>query len=118
VREEPMMKAEIVFNIIPAYTARANVLADAIRRRALERIAERAREIVAVQTGETRDSIVVTDGGVEVGGAGVFLEYGTVNMPAEPFLGPSTSQVQESFAREFVRAGGRDLRRARLTTTS
>jgi hypothetical protein len=96
-----MMSAEIVFDIIPEYTARANGLAGEVRRRALEKIAERARELVAVDTGETRDSIQVTDEGVEVGGAGVFLEYGTRNMAAEPFLGPSTSQVQESFALEL-----------------
>jgi HK97 gp10 family phage protein len=96
-----MIEAEIVWNIIPSYTARANVAAEAIQRRALEKIAERARELVAVETGETRDSIEVTDEGVEVGGAGRFLEYGTVYMPAEPFLGPATSQVQESFALEF-----------------
>lgn len=98
------MEAEIVWNIIPEFTARANVVADAVKRAALEKIAERARELVPVETGATRDSIVVNESedGVEVGEAGVFLEYGTTNMRAEPFLGPATSQVQEAFAMEFA----------------
>lgn len=101
---EPMMTGEIVFDIIPEYAARANGLADVARRAALEKIAEVARSRVAVDTGETRDSITVTDDGVEVGGAGLFLEYGTVNMPAEPFLGPSAESVKQSFAQEFREA--------------
>jgi len=96
-------EAKIVWNIIPEFTARMNVEADLVKKRALENIAARARELVRVDTGETRDSIMVNnDDGVEVAGAGKFLEYGTIKMPAYPFLGPATSQVQESFAAEFA----------------
>lgn len=98
--------AEIVFNIIPEFTARMNAESDLVKKRALEAIAERARELVRVDTGETKSSITTDVPGepdaVGAGGAGLFLEYGTVNMPAYPFLGPATSQVQEQFARDFA----------------
>lgn len=100
------MEAEIVWNIIPEFTAKMNAESDAIKHRALEAIAERARELVRVDTGETQASITTSVDGepdaVGAGGAALFLEYGTVNMPAYPFLGPATSQVQEEFAREFA----------------
>lgn len=99
-------KAEIVYNIIPEFTAKMNAETNLVKHRALEAIAERARELVRVDTGETRDSITTDVPGeqdvVGVAGAGLFLEYGTVNMPAYPFLGPATSQVSEEFAREFA----------------
>lgn len=93
-------------SIIPEFTARMNAESAVVKERALEAIAERARQLVRVDTGETQDSITTDVPGVEdavgAGGAGLFLEYGTVNMPAYPFLGPATSQVQEEFAREFA----------------
>jgi hypothetical protein len=97
-------EAKIVWNIIPEFTARMNEEAHLVKERALQAIAARARELVRVQTGETRDSIMVNDSedAVEVAGAGLFLEYGTVKMPAYPFLGPATSQVQTSFAADFA----------------
>ena len=97
-------EAKIVWNIIPEFTLRMNEEAKVVKLRALEAIAARARELVRVDTGETRDSIQVNeeDGTVEVAGAGKFLEFGTVKMPAYPFLGPATSQTQEAFAADFA----------------
>ncbi len=99
-----MIEAKIVWNIIPEFTLRMNSEAKLVKERALRAIAERARELVRVDTGETRDSIMVNeeDGTVEVAGAGKFLEFGTIKMQAYPFLGPATSQVQESFAADFA----------------
>jgi HK97 gp10 family phage protein len=98
------IEAKIVWNIIPEFTAKMNVEATMVKERALAAIAARARELVRVETGETRDSIIVNaqDDTVEAGSAALFLEYGTVKMPAYPFLGPATSQVQTSFAAEFA----------------
>lgn len=59
------MKAEIVFDDIPAFTARANELTKAVQRAALEKVAEIARARVAVETGATRDSIQVNEEGME-----------------------------------------------------
>jgi hypothetical protein len=93
---------EIVWDIIPEFTAKMNMGADAIKRRALERIAMEARARVRVKTGATKDSIQVTGDTVEAGEAALFLEYGTRNMPAYPFLGPAAATVQKSFAAEFA----------------
>lgn len=65
--------------------ARAEALAEGVR----EHVAETARENVAVDTGETRDSIHVEGDSVVAGGAALFLEGGTIHMAAEPFLGPA-----------------------------
>lgn len=58
-----------------------------------ERIAERMRANVAVRTGATRDSIAVDEveghPAVTVGEAGPYLEYGTADTPAQPFVYPS-----------------------------
>lgn len=94
--------AEIVWNIIPEFTAKINAEAEVIKHHALERIAEEARSRVRVKSGDTKGSIEVVDDGVQAGFAALFLEYGTVNMPAYPFLGPSAKAVQESFATEFA----------------
>lgn len=62
-----------------------------------ERIADVSRGKVAVQTGETRDSIAVVErdghAAVSVGGAGLYLELGTAHMHAEPFLRPSVDET-------------------------
>jgi hypothetical protein len=96
------IEAKIVWNIIPEFTAKMNAEADAVRERALERIAEEARSRVRVDTGATQASIEVQGDTVQAGEAALFLEYGTVNMPAYPFLGPAATAVQASFAAEFA----------------
>jgi HK97 gp10 family phage protein len=94
----------IVWNIIPEFTAKINAEAAVIKHHALERIVEEARSRVRVASGDTRDSIAITEDGdgVEAGFAAKFLEYGTVKMSAYPFLGPAAKSVQESFAAEFA----------------
>jgi hypothetical protein len=98
-----MIEATMI-SVIPEFTLKMNAEAALVKARALENIATRARELVRVRTGATKDSIQVNEGedGVEAGEAALFLEYGTVKMPAYPFLGPATSQVQDSFAADFA----------------
>lgn len=59
---------------------------------AAEPIAERARSLVKVLTGETRDTVQAVDGKVIAGGAAVFLERGTSKMSKRPFMGPAVEQ--------------------------
>jgi HK97 gp10 family phage protein len=80
---------DLVLNRFPEVIAKTNARAKYSEHELKERIAEEARRRVAVDTGATRDSIEITDEGVEVGGAAIFLEHGTRNMAAEPFLGPA-----------------------------
>ncbi len=96
------VQAEIVWNIIPEFTAKMNAEAKEVKARALERIAEEARLRVRVDSGATQESIQVLDDTVDAGEAALFLEYGTVKMAAYPFLGPAADAVQRSFKDEFV----------------
>lgn len=67
--------------------------------RLAEAIAERARAIVAPhrQSGQTEESIHVEkgDGGAEVHGRNPYLEFGTSNMAAAPFLRPAIAEAPD-----------------------
>ena len=58
-------------------------------------VAETARGLVPVDTGETRDSIVETEEGVTAGGAALYLEFGTYKMASRPFLRPAADSASE-----------------------
>jgi len=93
----------------------ARATPEAVQREALhdagEIVAERARSLVPVRSGNLRDSIAVADegqsgvlsqGGVEVfvgpqadGFYGHFVEFGTVNMAAEPFMRPAFDATRD-----------------------
>jgi len=75
--------------------ARAAATGKAIEGELKDVIAETAGGMVAVDTGETRDSITVTDTGVEVGGAAQFLEFGTYKMAAQPFFRPAMDEAAD-----------------------
>ena len=66
-----------------------------------EQVAEAAREMAPVDTGRLRGSIVVEANGnnhavvTDVPYA-PFLEFGTSQMPAQPFLGPAAANVRLS----------------------
>lgn len=100
------VKFEMVYNGFPRAIAHVNARAEGAEDILKERIAEEARLRVRVKTGETRDSIQVTDEGVEAGGAAPFLEFGTRKMPAYPFLGPavehSRMEIEAAFTTLFV----------------
>lgn len=63
-----------------------------------EEIAAAARRDVAVDTGETRDSIGYADGVVSAAGAAVFLEYGTSDTAAQPFMRPAADTASADTA--------------------
>lgn len=88
----------------------ANAVPEHVQRQALlnagEIVADEAKRLVSVRTGNLRDSILVSDQGVggalEGGGITVFIgpatgdgfyghmvEFGTVHMAAEPFMRPA-----------------------------
>lgn len=91
---------------------------------ALEPVAETARQLAPVRSGELRDNIVVSDmlrdapqrgrGGVVYVGvlagkalhAG-FVEFGTVNMQAEPFLAPAFEQHRDLIIDILGKGAGR-----------
>lgn len=94
------MKATVsVQGVREVQAALARIQAGVAQRRgavmasAADPIAARMRETVAVDTGETRDTIAVEQAGggavVAAGGASLLLEYGTSRMPARPFARPA-----------------------------
>lgn len=73
--------------------ARAKATEMAVEDAVKENLANTAMGLVAVDTGETRDSITVTETGVEVGGAAIYLEFGTYKMAAQPFFRPAMDEA-------------------------
>lgn len=85
---------------------------------ALEILADEIRARAPVDTGALRDSIAVelnsatSSGEVVVGGNGahgsthyaMFKEFGTVYMPAEPFMRPGAVAAQRRIARALARS--------------
>ena len=77
------------------------------------RVAQRARNLVAVHTGELRRAIDWTHReGALTGGVGVdssspasrywyFVEMGTVNMAAQPFFRPAAEASESEFVRDM-----------------
>jgi HK97 gp10 family phage protein len=104
----PRIRMRIQMNRIPEVVAEMNGGAHKARDEAAQRIADLARDTVAVDTGETKESIRVNAGSVSVDGAGLFLEFGTVKMQAQPFLGPAAEQVRQEMDGIFRKwmAGG------------
>ncbi|MCH8968044.1 MAG: hypothetical protein IIA66_02870 [Planctomycetes bacterium] len=41
----------------------------------------------------------------------IYLEFGTMNMPARPFLLPAFSRMEDQIVKQITVAGGRALRR-------
>jgi HK97 gp10 family phage protein len=68
-----------------------------------EDVAGNARSKVAVDTGETRESIEVFEEGVRAGGAAPFLEFGTFKMAAQPFMRPAADEADGEAALEPVK---------------
>lgn len=82
-----------------AIQAAGVVAGDAAAAAVAEQVADLARAMVPVETGELRDSIVVTDEGVTAGtDHAVYVEFGTYKMPAEPFMRPAADEADESAA--------------------
>lgn len=74
-----------------------------------ESVAEYAREICPVDTGELRDSISVSQsesGAVVYAEAehGIYVEFGTYKMAAQPFLVPALKAAEDSVAEAIAAA--------------
>jgi len=88
-------RVTILKNDFPEMTARGVEGADHAKEAAIRKVAEHARENVAVLTGETRDSITEQEDGVSVGGAALYLEFGTRKMAAQPFLIQGVDEAED-----------------------
>lgn len=65
-------------------------------------VVDRARALVPVDDGETRESIHAEKRGpgevdVHFGGASLFTEFGTINMPAEPAARPAIAEAGSQY---------------------
>jgi HK97 gp10 family phage protein len=84
---------KVIFNRLPELPGMIKAAGDAHVQKTAQNMVKGMQERVAVDTGETRDSIHVEGSGSEakvvVGGAGLFLEYGTIHMQAQPFAWPT-----------------------------
>lgn len=128
-------------------TGRTNTGKNAVRRgmrKAMKRIEDRAKSLVPVDDGALRDSITTKNAkarrvkgsakferqtGVEIvtgptgrqeGGYGAFQEFGTVNMPANPFMRPAADsegervigEVADVLREEVMKAAARARKKA------
>lgn len=72
------------------------------------KVADEMRQNAPVDTGRLRDSIQVTDDGVEVGVEyGGYVEYGTADTAPQPFAVPAVNRL---IKRAAVDAGDRVIR--------
>jgi HK97 gp10 family phage protein len=75
----------------------AEVAAQAAAKSAAQEIAETARSLVPVDTGTLHDSIEVNDAGVGIGAPyAVFVEFGTSQNPAQPYVRPAMDEVKDT----------------------
>ena len=84
---------------LPEIAAAIPARMDAVAHEAAEHIADRARDRVVVgATGELRDSIETNHEGVGEYSVGagkfyaIFVEFGTVHVPARPFMVPAAEE--------------------------
>lgn len=93
----------VVYDKFPAIIAGMAPQADRICRKAALDIQARAQQRAAVRTGAMRSSIHARRVGpahweVNVGVEyGLYVEYGTIHMAAQPFMRPSVAEVQPQF---------------------
>jgi HK97 gp10 family phage protein len=105
-----MMTATMVSNRFKKLTVDVNAQSDKVKNKVADKIVQSAKKLHAphIFTGETYDSIQKTEGlggggfGVEAGGAALFLEFGTVKMPAYPFLGPAAAENRDGFNKYYT----------------
>jgi len=100
----------ILSNRLPAIAAKMPGAARALVQKGVADVEGQAKQRAAVDTGAMRNSIggrMTGDTSREVSVGqdyGVHLEYGTVNMPAQPFMNPAVDAVRPGFE-----AGARKL---------
>jgi HK97 gp10 family phage protein len=90
-----MIKARLTKNRLPDLPREVRERAIAVINSHARNVASIARQLVPVRTGQLRDSIAVSESSlgtvrVEVGAPyGIFVELGTHNMGAQPFMFPA-----------------------------
>lgn len=103
------VRVETVFDYLPAIQARFPGAVRTVKSAGAERIAQYARDNHPWQnqTGETEASIHMEEDGddftVVFGGASIFLEWGTVNMPPYSYIRPAVDAVRPSIEDGFSR---------------
>jgi HK97 gp10 family phage protein len=91
------IQTRLVSNRFKELTAVVNADSEKVKDKVKMKIYQSAYKNVAVDTGATQDSITITNEGVEAGEASLFLEFGTVKMAAQPFLGPASAENRDGF---------------------
>lgn len=117
----PPMQVRVVFNRIPDIVSTIRGDGPKHVEETADIVARDAADHAPVDTGELRDSIhregSGTDARVVVGAAhGIFVEYGTRNMPAQPYLWPAVERARAGYIqgwRDILSGTGR--RSASLT---
>src|SRR5260221_14182005 len=113
-----MPTAEVVFtkNALPTLIARLPGAVDAVLSAGMERVAEYARQNHPWQnqTGQTEASIHMEQTGdhefaAVAGGAMIYLEWGTVNMPPFPTMAPAYDAVEPSIEQALQGMGNKFL---------
>lgn len=99
----------VVFNRIPELIAAVEANSIVATRKNTVRLRDEMKRRVAVDTGELRDSIEAhyegRSGEVNVGAEhGIYNEYGTYKMPAQPFFHPSVEAVFPEFVSDVGRS--------------
>lgn len=99
------VEVRVIEDLVPAIKIRVESVARAAVKKVAEDIARDARQLVPVDTGDLQASITTEsltagkEAEVQVGEdyAG-FVEFGTVKMAAQPYLGPAAEQHENDVA--------------------
>lgn len=89
---------------LAAFAAASVAMGKAVEEHTRSEVAETARGLVPVETGETLASIEETAEGVVAGSAAIYLEFGTYKMAPEPFMRPAADAVDEAEIAAFAKA--------------
>jgi HK97 gp10 family phage protein len=102
----------VLFNRIPSLIAAVEANASGAAYREARKIAERARDMAPVDTGELRGSIHARPTGhksaevVAEARYAAYVEFGTYKMSAQPFFMPALGDAAEDLAEELGRPLG------------
>jgi HK97 gp10 family phage protein len=104
-----MITARLTKNRLPNLPREVRQNAITVINRHARNVAAIARQLVHVKSGETRDSIAVSESSlgtvrVVVGGAGLYLELGTVHMGPFPFLRPAVESDRPGLMSDLAKA--------------
>jgi len=107
-----MITVAILSNRLPGLAAKVPGAARRLVQRAVVDVEGQAKQRAAVDTGALRQSIggrMIGDTSGEVGVGqeyAIYVEYGTVNAPAQPFMHPAADAVRPSFLAAAAKLAG------------